>query len=146
MGYNKNYLFYYMILLRWVTVNNKYLYVLKDNISILSYNSLYSYLNEDINMDEYIPFIIILINRYINHFKFNHPLEIKPYTAYEKSSKNTINAEYYSENSGVLTYYDSKNSALLYDYDIMKFASQITFNDIIAILYNLFRTKLIYHL
>jgi hypothetical protein len=87
------------------------------------------------------------MNRYINHFKFDKPLEIKPYTAYEKSSKKTINAEYYSEdNNDVLTHYDSKNSALLYDYDIMKFASQITFNDIIAILYNLFRTKLIYHL
>ena len=147
MGYNKNYLFYYMILLRWLTVNNKYLYVLKEKVSVLSYNSLYSYLNENINMDEYIPFIIILMNRYINHFKFDKPLEIKSYTTYEKLSKKTTNAEYHSEDDGiVLTHYDSKNSALLYDYDIMKFASQITFNDIIAILYNLFRTKLIYHL
>jgi hypothetical protein len=146
MGYNKNYLFYYMILLRWLTVNNKYLYVLKEEVSVLSYNSLNSYLNTDINLDEYIPFIIILINGYINHFKFEKPLEIKSYTIYEKSSKKTINADYNSEDSGVLTHYDFKNSALLYDYNIMKFASQITFNDIIAILYNLFRTKLIYRL
>jgi hypothetical protein len=69
MGYNKNYVFYYMILLRWLTVNNKYLYVLKEEVSVLSYNSLNSYLNTDINLDEYIPFIIILMNRYINHFK-----------------------------------------------------------------------------
>jgi hypothetical protein len=48
-------------------------------------------------------------------------------------------------NDVIISQYDSKNGALLYDYNIIKFQSQISFNDVIVILYNLFRTKLIYH-
>jgi hypothetical protein len=141
-------------------------------------------------MDEYIPFIIILINRYINHFKFDKILEIKSYTYFEKyerthtqyeslpctglqcnetlafSSKEkdkitlgkkqnffpneTTHTTYVSDemkktDSVILFHYDSRNSALLYNYDIIKVASQITFDNLIDILYNLFRTKLIYH-
>ena len=141
MGYNKNYIFYYMILIRWLTLNNKYLYVLKDYVSVLSYNNLYNYLNADINMDEYIPFIIILINRYIANLKFDRFLEIKPYTN-ETSHKSRLAPDIID--GIIMTQYDSKNGALLYEYDIMKLPSQISFNDLIAIIYNLFRTKLIY--
>ena len=152
MGYNKNYIFYYMILLRWLTLNNKYLYVLKNYVSVLSYNGLRYYLNANINMDEYIPFIIILINRYINHFKFDKILEIKSHTYFEKyeslpfSSKEiALTDEQGKTNTIKLFSYDSINSSLIYDYNIIKFASQITFDNLIDILYNLFRTKLIYH-
>jgi hypothetical protein len=144
MGYNKNYIFYYMILIRWLTVNNKYLYVLKDYVSILSYSSLHNFLDPDKNMDEYISFIIILINRYITHFKFDRFLEIKPYTEFEKYEMvKTVKMD--TTNDVIISQYDSKNGALLYDYNIMKLQSQISFNDVIIILYNLFRTKLIYH-
>jgi hypothetical protein len=137
-----------MILLRWLTLNNKYLYVLKNYVSVLSYNSLRYYLNANINMDEYIPFIIILINIYINHFKFDKILEIKSYTyfeKYERTHTTYVSDEMKKTDSIILFHYDSRNSALLYNYDIIKVASQITFDNLIDILYNLFRTKLIYH-
>ena len=134
LGYNKNYIILYMVLLKWLIVNKIQLSVLDKYISILSYNNLKLCLASKINSDEYLPMILILINSYINSFPIKKVLLIKK--PIEKI-KNIVQID--NDTNYNLIKYDTKNKILQYESGQIKEAIKLNFDDLIIILYNLFK-------
>jgi len=133
LGYNKNYIIFYMVLLRWLIVNKIQLSIKDNYISYLSLYSLTSCLDTQLNSDEYLPMILLLIIEYINSFPIKKVLLIK---TPKEIVKNSI--EFDNNTRQKLIKFDTKNKFLQYDSGNIKEANKLTFDDLILILYNLF--------
>jgi hypothetical protein len=133
LGYNKNYIIFYMVLLRWLIVNKIQLSIKDNYISYLSLYSLTSCLDTRLNSDEYLPMILLLIIEYINLFPIKKVLLIK---TPKEIVKNSIESN--NNTRQQLIKFDTKNKFLQYDSGNIKEANKLTFDDLILILYNLF--------
>lgn len=133
LGYNKNYIIFYMVLLRWLIVNKIQLSIKDNYISYLSLYSLTSCLDTQLNSDEYLPMILLLIIEYINSFPIKKVLLIKTPKEIVK-----ISIEFDNNTRQKLIKFDTKNKFLQYDSGNIKEANKLTFDDLILILYNLF--------
>jgi len=133
LGYNKNYIIFYMVLLRWLIVNKIQLSIKDNYISYLSLYSLTSCLDTQLNSDEYLPMILILITEYINSFPIKKVLLIKTPKEIEKNS-----IEFETDTKQKLIKFDTKNKFLQYDTGNIKEANKLNFDDLILILHNLF--------
>ena len=133
LGYNKNYIIFYMVFLRWLIVNKIQLSIKDNYISYLSLYSLTSCLDTRLNSDEYLPMILILIIEYINLFPIKKVLLIK---TPKEIVKNSIESN--NNTRQKLIKFDTKNKILQYDSGNIKEANKLTFDDLILILYNLF--------
>jgi hypothetical protein len=133
LGYNKNYIIFYMVLLRWLIVNKIQLSIKDNYISYLSLYSLTSCLDTRLNSDEYLPMILILIIEYINLFPIKKVLLIK---TPKEIVKNSIESN--NNTRQKLIKFDTKNKFLQYDSGNIKEANKLNFDDLILILHNLF--------
>jgi len=133
LGYNKNYIIFYMVLLRWLIVNKIQLSIKDNYISYLSLYSLTLCLDTRLNSDEYLPMILILIIEYINLFPIKKVLLIK---TPKEIVKNSIESN--NNTRQKLIKFDTKNKFLQYDSGNIKEANKLNFDDLILILYNLF--------
>ena len=133
LGYNKNYIIFYMVLLRWLIVNKIQLSIKDNYISYLSLYSLTLCLDTQLNSDEYLPMILILIIEYINLFPIKKVLLIK---TPKEIVKNSIESN--NNTRQKLIKFDTKNKFLQYDSGNIKEANKLNFDDLILILHNLF--------
>jgi hypothetical protein len=134
LGYNKNYIIFYMVLLRWLIANKIQLSFIDNYISILSFYSLKSCLDTQLNSDEYLPMILILLTSYINSFPIKKVLLIKQPKEIVKNI-----TEFRNDTNQNLIKFDTKNKILQYESGNIKEAIKLTFDDLFIILYNLFR-------
>lgn len=136
MGSNMNYIVYYMVLFKYLLKTKKQLSVIDDNIPYLSSFNLYTSLNPINNDDEYLPLILKQIKTYINSFPIKKVIVIKrPPTT--KKEIGHIPAKI----SNYMIKYDTKNKIFIYESNDMKQEDQFNFDDLVQILYNLFRIK-----
>ena len=77
LGFNKNYIFGYMVLFRFAIVNKRQLSVINNNISYLTFLSIHSSLNNSLNSEEYVGILIKLIKEYIMSFPIKKLITIK---------------------------------------------------------------------
>jgi hypothetical protein len=133
LGYNKNHIIFYMVLLRWLIVNKIQLSIKDNYVSFLSLYSLITCLDTQLNSDEYLPMILILIIEYINSFPIKKVLLIK---TPKEIVKNRL--EFDTDTKQKLIKFDTKHKFLQYDTGNIKEANKLTFDDLILILYNLF--------
>ena len=133
LGYNKNYIIFYMVLLRWLIVNKIQLSIKDNYVSFLSLYSLISCLDTQLNSDEYLSMILILLIEYINSFPIKKVLLIK---TPKEIVKNRL--EFDTDTRQKLIKFDTKNKFLQYDTGNIKEANKLNFDDLILILYNLF--------
>lgn len=134
LGYNKNYIIFYMVLLRWLIANKIQLSFINNYVSILSFYSLKSCLDTQLNSDEYLPMILILLTSYINSFPIKKVLLIKQPKEIVKNI-----TEFRNDTNQNLIKLDTKNKILQYESGNIKEAIKLTFDDLFIILYNLFR-------
>jgi hypothetical protein len=135
-GFNKNYVIAYMVLLRFLIKNKFQLSLFNDNITYLSYFSLWTTLDSERNADEYIPIVVKLINEYIMSFPIKKVINIK-HPEQEKENKSI-----FSNNLSPIQKidrYDVKNKIVIYQSANTKSFERINYDDIKQILYNLFR-------
>ena len=133
LGYNKNYIIFYMVLLRWLIVNKIQLSIKDNYVSFLSLYSLISCLDTQLNSDEYLSMILILLIEYINSFPIKKVLLIK---TPKEIVKNRL--EFDTDTRQKLIKFDTKNKFLQYDTGNIKEANKLNFDDLILILHNLF--------
>jgi hypothetical protein len=141
LGYNKNYIIGYMVLFRFLIKNQIQLSIINNNISYLTFNSIFTLLNNAFNNEEYIPIMIELINQYIklNPIKkviqIRNPPEIeKIYGFNEIQIFGNIN-----EKIDFIDSYDSKNKVIIYKSGIVKDEKKTNFDDLKQIINTLFR-------
>jgi hypothetical protein len=128
LGNNKNYVIYYMILLKYLIKNKKT--ITPNSLVFLSKVSLKLALNPELNSDEYLPIIINLINNYI----FSFP--IKKIINFQKPVKDlsmTID-NYYD-----IKMIDFKNKIIEYYNGHLKNTKDINYNDLQQIIYTIFQ-------
>jgi hypothetical protein len=140
-GYNKNYIFGYMVLLRFLLVNKKQLSVLDNDISYLTFHSIYSSLNNSLNSEEYIGILINLINQYIKSFPIKKIIEIRNPINFNKKyeSKSELSFFEINEKLELIDRYDTKNNVIIYKSGDIKSVERINFDDLKQIIYSLFR-------
>lgn len=140
-GYNKNYIFGYMVLLRFLLVNKKQLSVLDNDISYLTFHSIYSSLNNSLNSEEYIGILINLINQYIKSFPIKKIIEIRNPINFNKKyeSKSELSFFEINEKLELIDRYDTKNNVIIYKSGDVKSVERINFDDLKQIIYSLFR-------
>jgi len=139
LGYKMNYIIYYMVLLRYLITNNKQLSVLDNNVPYLTSYSLQSFLSASNNMEEYLPFILKLIKDYIFAVPIKKILQIKKEEVNWHANKrllkiNKVDPDY-------MVSFDVKNNIFIYTSGTIKDSNNINFDDLIQILYNLFRIR-----
>jgi hypothetical protein len=141
LGYNKNYIFGYMVLLRFLLVNKKQLSVLDNDISYLTFHSIYSSLNNSLNSEEYIGILINLINQYIKSFPIKKIIEIRNPINFNKKyeSKSELSFFEINEKLELIDRYDTKNNVIIYKSGDVKSVERINFDDLKQIIYSLFR-------
>lgn len=139
LGFNKNYIIGYMVLLRLLVKNKFQLSLFDENITYLTFFSLWTSLNNQNNLDEYIPIITKLINEYIFAFPIKKVLLIKSPAEIEKSKTLRFSENYLEIPK--LEKYDVKNKILVYESGETKSIDRINYDDIKQILYNLFRIR-----
>ena len=141
LGYNKNYIINYMVLLRYLIKNKKQLSILNNNITYLSLNSILHYLNQKYNDEEFNILIIKLINEYIKSFPIkkmliikNPPELINLFTP--KPLEDILNIKYKTE---LIDKYDAKNNFISYISGDIKGDTRANLDDIKQIINSLFR-------
>ncbi len=137
LGYKMNYIIYYMVLFRYLIKNNKQLSVSYNNVPYLSSYSLQTFLNMSNNMEEYLPLILKLIKDYMFSVPIKKVLQIKKEEINWHANKrllklNKIDPDY-------MVSFDAKNNIFIYTSGMIKDSNNISFNDLIQVLYNLFR-------
>jgi hypothetical protein len=137
LGYNKNYVINYLVLFRYLIKNKKQLTLIDNNVSYLTFGSIFNTLDNSLNNEEYIPLLVKLIKEYINMFPIKKTLIIKNSADLEKEYKN----EYSNINKYIdlINSYDIKNDIIIYKSGKIKDTSKIIFNDLKQIIYSLFR-------
>jgi hypothetical protein len=142
LGSNKNYIIYYMVLLRYLIVNKIQFSVLEEYSPILSLYGLKSCLSTGINSDDYLPLIINLIYDYINLFPIKKTLLIKKPSEFEqdkKSKQKLLELESTELVNTHMIVFDTKNKIFQYESGEIKEMVKINFEDLVKILFNLFR-------
>ena len=145
VGYNKNYIIYYMVLLRLLIVKKIQLSVIENYIHILSFYSLKSCLSAELNSDEYLPLILNLIYEYINGFPIKKVLDIKKPSEFESilnKRQILIKLELELTPHQHIIKFDTKNKMIEYESGEIKEAIKLNFDDLIKILFNLFRISI----
>jgi hypothetical protein len=140
-GYNKNYIFGYMVLFRFLLVNKKQLSVIDNDISYLTFNSIYSSLSNSLNSEEYIGILINLINQYIKEFPIKKVINIRNPVDFEKKygPQSVISFYEINEKIEMIDRYDVKNNVIIYKSGNIKDTSKASFDDLKQIIYTLFR-------
>lgn len=142
LGNNKNYIIYYMVLLRYLIVNKIQLSILEEYSPILSLYGLKSCLSTELNSDEYLPLILKLLYEYINSFPIKKVLLIKKPSEFESDRKNRqklLLLEIDELPNTQMIKFDTKNKIFMYESGEIKESEKINFDDLIKILFNLFR-------
>lgn len=142
LGNNKNYIIYYMVLLRHLIVKKIQFSVLEEYSPILSLYGLKSCLSTGINADDYLPLILNLIYDYINAFPIKKVLIIKKPSEFEQNNKTKqklIELELAELVNTQMIKFDTKNKIFQYESGEIKEMNKINFEDLVKILFNLFR-------
>ncbi len=140
-GYNKNYIIGYMVLFRYLIENKNQLSVIDNDISYLTFNSIYSSLNNSINSEEYIGLLVKLINLYIKSFPVKKVINIRNPVDFEKkyAPKTIVSFNELNEKIEIIDRYDVKNNVIIYKSGDIKNTAKANFDDIKQIIYTLFR-------
>ena len=140
-GYNKNYIFGYMVLFRFLLVNKIQLSVIDNDISYLTFNSIYSSLSNSLNSEEYIGILINLINQYIKAFPIKKVINIKNPNDFDKKYGPQSVVSFYEINEKIelIDRYDVKNNVIIYKSGNIKDTSKASFDDLKQIIYTLVR-------
>jgi hypothetical protein len=125
-GYNKNYIIYYMVLLRFAIKNKTQI---SQPFSFLSFFAINSMLNDNLNDDELLPIFIELMDQYIGSFPIKKVLVVS--NIMKKTDKYNI--------VPIVVSYDMKNKIIFYESGDIKGTNRITFDDIKQILYSLLK-------
>lgn len=142
LGTNKNYVVYYMVLLRFLITRKTQLSVLENYSSILSWYGLKSCLANGINSDDYLPLILKLIIEYIGSFPIKKALEIKKPSDFEsewKAKQKLLELEMQEIPNARMVKFDTKNKIFQYESGEIKEISKMDWEDLVKILFNLFR-------
>jgi hypothetical protein len=142
LGSNKNYIIFYMVLLRYLISNKLQLSIIDQYSPILSFYGLKSCLSSHINSDEYLPLILKLIVEYIDLFPIKKVLIIKHPSNFEFDLKNKsklLELEQLELPNNQMIKFDTKNKIFQYESGNIKQMDNINFYDLIQILFNLFR-------
>ncbi len=142
LGVNKNYVIYYMVLLKFLITNKSQLSVLDTYSPILSLYGLKSCLSASNNSDEYLPLILNLIVEYINSFPIKKVLIIKKPSEFEsdwKQKLKLLELEKTEIPNILVNKFDTKNKIFQYESGEIKSIDKINWNDLVQILFNLFR-------
>lgn len=145
LGHNKNYIIYYMVLLRFLIKNKQQINVLEKHLSILSLHGLKICLSPQINLDDYLTLIVKLIQEYINSFPIKKRLIIKKPSEFEsdrimRSKLVELENDIIPNNQIIL--FDTKNKIFHYESGEIKSIELINWDDLVQILFNLFRIKI----
>ena len=141
LGFNKNYIFGYMVLLRFLIMNKKQLSILDNNISYLTFHSIYSSLNNSLNSEEYLKILINLVNQYIKLLSIKKVIEIRNPFEFNKKyeSKSELSFFEINEKIELINSYDTKNNVIIYKSGDVKSVDRINLDDLKQIIYSLFR-------
>ena len=142
LGNDKNYIIYYMVLLRYLIVKKIQYSILEEYSPILSLYGLKSCLSTEINSDDYLPLILNLICDYINAFPIKKALLIKKPSEFEQNKKNKqklLELESTELVNTQMIKFDTKNKIFQYESGEIKEMEKINFEDLVKILFNLFR-------
>jgi hypothetical protein len=141
LGYNKNYIIGYIVLLKFLIKNKIQLSTVDNPISFLSWASIFNSLNNLLNDEEYIGIMIGLIREYIKTFPIKKVIQIRNPPEMEKiyGFKSSQLFEEISEKLELIDSYDSKNKVIIYKSGLVKDDKKTTFDDIKQILNTLFR-------
>lgn len=141
LGYNINYIIGYMVLFRFLIKNNIQLSIINNNITYLTFSSIFTLLNNAFNNEEYIPIMIELISQYIKSnpikkvIQIRNPPEIEKIYGFDKIQ---IFGNI-SEKIEFIDSYDSKNKVIIYKSGIVKDEKKTNFDDLKQIINTLFR-------
>lgn len=140
-GFNKNYIFGYMVLFRFLIVNKKQLSVINNDISYLTFHSIYSSLNNSLNSEEYIGILINLINQYIKSFPIKKLINIRNPVDFNKKHESKSELSFFELNEKIelINSYDTKNNVIIYKSGEVKNTNRTNFDDIKQIIYTLVR-------
>jgi hypothetical protein len=141
LGFNKNYIFGYMVLFRFLIKNKKQLSVIDNDISYLTFHSIYSSLNNSLNSEEYVKILINLISQYIKSFPIKKVIEIRNPFEFNKKyeSKSELSFFEINEKIEIIDRYDNKNNVIIYKSGDVKSVERINLDDIKQIIYSLVR-------
>jgi len=141
LGFNKNYIFGYMVLFRFAIVNKRQLSVINNNISYLTFLSIHSSLNNSLNSEEYIGILIKLIKEYIMSFPIKKLITIKNPIDFNKKFELKSEVPFYELNEKIelINSYDAKNNVIIYKSGQIKGIERINLDDIKQIIYTLVR-------
>lgn len=135
LGYNKNYIFGYMVLFRFLVKNKMQLSTVGNNISYLTFGSIFNSLDNSINDEEYISIIMELINQYIKIVPIKKVIQIRNPPEMDK----IFGPVEINKKIELIDSYDSKNRVIIYKSGIIKDEKKAVFDDIKQILNTLFR-------
>ncbi len=141
LGFNKNYIFGYMVLFRFAIVNKRQLSVINNNISYLTFLSIHSSLNNSLNSEEYVGILIKLIKEYIMSFPIKKLITIKNPIDFNKKFELKSEVPFYELNEKIelINSYDAKNNVIIYKSGQIKGIERINLDDIKQIIYTLVR-------
>ena len=141
LGFNKNYIFGYMVLFRFLIQNKKQLSVVDNDISYLTFHSIYSSLNNSLNSEEYLKILINLISQYIKSFPIKKVIEIRNPFEFNKKyeSKSELSFFEINEKIELIDSYDTKNNVIIYKSGDVKSIDRINLDDLKQIIYSLVR-------
>ena len=130
-----------MVLFRFLLVNKKQLSVIDNDISYLTFNSIYSSLSNSLNSEEYIGILINLINQYIKAFPIKKVINIRNPVDFDKKygSQSVISFYEINEKIEMIDRYDVKNNVIIYKSGDVKDTSKASFDDLKQVIYTLFR-------
>jgi len=141
LGHNKNYIIGYMVLFRFLNKNKIQLSTINNNITYLTFGSIFTSLNNSINIEEYIPNIMNLINQYIKINPIKKIIQIINSPEIEKIygfNKLHLFGEI-NNKIDFIDSYDSKNKIIIYKSGIVKDEKKANFDDLKQIINTLFR-------
>ncbi len=136
LGFNKNYIIYWMVLLRFLIVNNKQLSTLDNPIPFLTPFSINQTLNSELNSDEYIELLVQLINEYIRKFPIKKIIIINQSSYFDNKAILQSNPH---EPIQKIRHYNVKNNIIEYESGQIKETNKANFDDLKQILFTLFR-------
>lgn len=141
LGFNKNYIFGYMVLFRFAIVNKRQISVINNNISYLTFLSIHSSLNNSLNSEEYVGILIKLIKEYIMSFPIKKLITIKNPIDFNKKFELKSEVPFYELNEKIelINSYDAKNNVIIYKSGQIKGIERINLDDIKQIIYTLVR-------
>jgi hypothetical protein len=140
LGYNMNYVIYYMVLLRYLIKNNIQLNTFDKKLSYMTQYSLQKSLDFTNNDEEYLQLILSMIKSYIFTFPIKKILQIRKEEVDWYKNKRSLKLN--KKESDLMTSYDAKNNIFIYSSGIIKDSAKIEYSDLIMILSSLFTIRI----